>query len=329
MRGTIVRLGRRITLGVFFLLGCSVSEPRVEAGRRIVEFAESMSFDPAGKKLRVWIPVPRTTLAQKVELLSVETPVPYKETQDKDFGNKILYLETDGSKPVTVKTRYRITRIERRDLIAPMEAGKKLSKKEEQLYTSPRGLVVINDAVRAIANASVKSEQDDLKEGRMLYETVLGRMAYDKNTPGWGRGDTIRACEVGKGNCTDFHSLFMSLARTRAIPARFHMGIPFSKEMQQSLDRKYHCWAEFYVSDKGWIAVDISEAWKNRDKRDYFFGNLDEDRLTMTVGREIYLDPPQDGKALNYFAYPYVEVGGKPHPLYDLKREVRTVKEKA
>ena len=58
--------------------------------------------------------------------------------------------------------------------------------------------------------------------------------------------------------------------------------------------------------------MDASEAWKHPDKKDYFFGAHDDNRLQLTVGRDIRLDPPQQGGPLNYFIYPYAELDGKP-----------------
>jgi hypothetical protein len=66
------------------------------------------------------------------------------------------------------------------------------------------------------------------------------------------------------------------------------------------------------LQKNGWIPVDASEAWKHPDKRDYFFGAHHDNRLQLTVGRDIRLDPPQQGDALNYFIYPYAELDGKP-----------------
>ena len=62
----------------------------------------------------------------------------------------------------------------------------------------------------------------------------------------------------------------------------------------------------------GWVPVDISEAWKHQEKKDYFFGTLDTNRIEFTKGRDLKLSPAQDGTPLNYFVYPYVEVAGKP-----------------
>jgi hypothetical protein len=60
--------------------------------------------------------------------------------------------------------------------------------------------------------------------------------------------------------------------------------------------------------------VDISEAWKHQEKKEYFFGANDANRVQFTVGRDITLSPRQHGPALNYFIYPYVELGGQSYP---------------
>jgi hypothetical protein len=57
--------------------------------------------------------------------------------------------------------------------------------------------------------------------------------------------------------------------------------------------------------------VDISEANKNPKMKEYYFGNLSENRVTFSVGRDLVLVPKQDGRPLNFFIYPYVEVDGK------------------
>ena len=65
------------------------------------------------------------------------------------------------------------------------------------------------------------------------------------------------------------------------------------------------------MNKTGWVPVDISEAWKHPEKRDYFFGAHDVNRVQFTQGRDLKLKPAQDGPPLNYFVYPYVEVAGK------------------
>ena len=98
------------------------------------------------------------------------------------------------------------------------------------------------------------------------------------------------------------------MARSQGIPARFEIGFPLPPDKHSSEIAGYHCWSDFYIDGKGWIPVDISEAWKHPEKRDYFFGSHDVNRVQFTMGRDLTLSPAQNGKPLNYFVYPYVEV---------------------
>lgn len=102
------------------------------------------------------------------------------------------------------------------------------------------------------------------------------------------------------------------MARAERIPARFDIGFPLPENARQGEIPGYHCWAEFYLAGLGWVPLDISEAWQNPAKHDYFFGTIDANRVQFSSGRDLILSPRQDGPPLNYFVYPYVEVDGKP-----------------
>ena len=84
----------------------------------------------------------------------------------------------------------------------------------------------------------------------------------------FGNGNSIYACNIGVGNCTDYHSYFMSLGRTLDIPVRFHMGFQISTSEGGEVDG-YHCWADYY-EDGSWYPVDISEADKNPKRKNTY-----------------------------------------------------------
>jgi transglutaminase-like putative cysteine protease len=108
------------------------------------------------------------------------------------------------------------------------------------------------------------------------------------------------------------------MARSQGIPARFEIGFPLPADKHSAEIAGYHCWSDFYIDGKGWIPVDISEAWKHPEKQDYFFGSHDVNRVQFSMGRDLRLNPPQEGKPLNYFVYPYVEVDGQEYPNVSL-----------
>ena len=125
----------------------------------------------------------------------------------------------------------------------------------------------------------------------------------------FGNGNSVYACDIGVGNCTDYHSYFMSLNRTLGIPSRFHMGFPISSDEGGKVDG-YHCWADYYIQGKGWFPVDISEADKDPNKKDYYFGTIDNNRIDMIIGRDFILEGYDQGP-INLFIYPIMEINDK------------------
>lgn len=287
---------------------------------RTLDIVETVRLRPpqGARSLRLWIPRLAQDAFQTAELVSVESPWPHRTIQDPDFANPLLYMEPDAAdgKTAEIRLRYRVSRREQdRPLREDEVSG---------LFLEERGLVVLDDEVRRIAGEVTQGLNAPLEKARALYNYVLSRMDYDTRGDGWGRGDVVYACKIGKGNCTDFHSLFIALARASAIPARFKIGYPLPEAPAGAVVKPYHCWAEFHVAGKGWLPVDISEAWKRPGKADYFFGRLDADRVLVSTGREIRLSPSQAGKPLNYLVRPYAEADGK--PLYGVEIE-RSYKE--
>jgi transglutaminase-like putative cysteine protease len=113
----------------------------------------------------------------------------------------------------------------------------------------------------------------------------------------------------------------MSLARSQKIPAKFEIGFPLPEQPGPGEVAGYHCWAKFRPEGKGWVPVDISEANKNPNLRDYYFGNLTENRVAFSTGRDLELVPRQDGPPVNFLIYPYVEVDGKEYPQGKIQKK--------
>jgi transglutaminase-like putative cysteine protease len=189
-----------------------------------------------------------------------------------------------------------------------------LSYTERHLDLQPDLLVPVTGLPADLAVKVTQGKTQPFDKARAIYDYVFTTMRYDKTGTGWGHGDVLYACDAKKGNCTDFHSLFIAMARSQGIPARFEIGFPLPPDKHSSEIAGYHCWSDFYIDGKGWIPVDISEAWKHQEKHDYFFGSHDVNRVQFSMGRDLRLNPAQDGKPLNYFVYPYVEVDGKEFP---------------
>jgi len=272
----------------------------------------------ATRKLRLWMPMPQSDAYQRISELSVESTARHSVHKESEYHNEFLYFEADpdlAARGFNVKLQVTATRHEHRvDLTGASSRGKsaKPSQSELKRYLQPDRLVPITGQIDDLGQEQTKGLTDPLEKARAIYRYVVATMSYDKSGQGWGRGDAIYACTIKKGNCTDFHSLFIGMLRSQGIPARFEMGFSVPETPQAGKIGGYHCWAEFYLQDRGWVPVDASEAWKNPPLRDYFFGAHDANRIQFSMGRDLRLAPPQAGDPLNYSVYPYAELDGKP-----------------
>jgi transglutaminase-like putative cysteine protease len=272
---------------------------------------------PVGNKVRIWMPTAHSDAYQDVKVISARGDLPLKKTIETKVGNEIYYAETHSApSELHFDVEYEVVRHERLALgqNASHSASVLLSPMERQQDLQPDALVPITGLPADLAVKVTRDKAEPIDKARAIYDYVFTTMRYDKTGTGWGHGDVLYACDAKKGNCTDFHSLFIAMARSQGIPARFEIGFPLPADKHSGEIAGYHCWSDFYADGKGWIPVDISEAWKHPEKRDYFFGAHDSNRMQFTMGRDLLLSPAQEGKPLNYFVYPYVEVDGKEFP---------------
>lgn len=273
------------------------------------EFIYQATLPELDGEARVWIPLPETDRFQSIEVLEIQAPGSQRVLTDRRHGNKVLFLElgpTDGGGQIEL--RFEVERLEKAaygDGALPPES-----------FLAPEKRVPIDEDFRAIADDVLKDKQDqgDLVRARALYDHTLDRMRYMKFGEGWGQGDAVRACDAASGNCTDYHSYFIALARASGLPARFAIGAAVPSERDAGGVDGYHCWAEFFAEGKWW-PVDISEADKYDALSSYYFGHNPANRVEFSRGRDLEVEPGPVSGPINFLAYPVLEVAGRPLPL--------------
>jgi transglutaminase-like putative cysteine protease len=261
-----------------------------------------------GAAARVWLPVAPTNDDQEVEIASINVPGEYRRNTEPNFDNEMLYFEAraDESGKIPLSVDYRVTRMAATPAGTPAEAGAK-----RQFLTG--SLLVPVDGTVAKRLFDGRPPTGTVRQiARTIYERVDQHMQYDKTGDGWGRGDVLWACDSRRGNCSDFHSLFIALCRDLAVPAKFEIGFPLPADESRGEIAGYHCWAKF-LDGRRWVGVDISEADKHADRKEFFFGNLPPDRVMFSTERDLELVPKQAAGPVNFLIYPYVEVDGKPY----------------
>ncbi len=278
-------------------------------GEDVFDFTYRFELPELAAPAKIWLPLAQSDAWQTVEILSLETPMPHRTLIDPAHGNKVLYLEAQpehGGEQIEI--RYRVHRKEQSPY-AVAEDAESLRK-----HLQPERLVPLTDQFRKIAREATRDARTDLMRARELYNHVFETFRYQRFGDGWGQGDAVYACDAESGNCTDFHSFFIALSRAVGIPARFIMGAALPSERNEGGVDGYHCWAEFYA-DERWWPVDISEANKVTRLADYYFGRQPANRLTLTRGRDLVVEPGPASGPINFLAYPVIEVGGEPLAL--------------
>ncbi len=329
----------RLLLFITTILLCSCSH----LPERNFEFNYKVSLPTnSAQDIKIWIPIPTTSEVQSISNLSIVTDLNYEIKKEQKHGNTYLYAAINGGLAKSTDINIHFT-VNRKQIGNVDFEGVNLSN-----YLGSNRLVPVGGRFDSIivANAltskdmkavyrfvlnemhygkpKAKNESDEyytglpdvIKEG-VTKDSVVS--LYDKSQKyggeyTFGNGNSNYACDISVGNCTDFHSYFMSLSRSLDVPARFHIGFSIPNGTEGNIGG-YHCWADFHQNNNTWTPVDISAADIEADKAEFYYGNLNENRVEFTQGRDLDLENYNNG-LVNFFVYPLMEEDGKTSNKY-------------
>lgn len=323
MRATLVGcLGAMLTVGIS--AGSAIAKDpaaalEAEADRTFAfTYSVEIPAQPAGVgPIDVFVPLAPSDSHQDVLRRELKASIPGQEKTESRYGNRFWHGHVDRSdgNPITVEVNYLVRRHvfhKERLAMTGTTVDSPEEHKELALWLGSDRLVPVAGPLIDKVRADIPwTDRSQLGRARAIYDYVIDHMEYKKVGTGWGNGDTFWACSARYGNCTDFHALFISLARAEGIPSRFEIGFPVPDDRSSGVIEGYHCWSEFHLPGVGWFPIDASEAWKHKDRRDLYFGTHPADRIQFTVGRDLELGEGHTTGPLNYFIYPHVEVAGE------------------
>jgi hypothetical protein len=308
------------TLGLALPLQAG-AEPAVATYR--VRQHVTLSDIPADAKLvKFWIAIPDNERYQEVldfEVLSA--PGPWRVVREPDRGNRFMLLEIQnpGSPSLTATMEFTVRREAVFTRIDPAQAGPitdshRILYAEELRRDAPH--MAVTPAVAALADGTCGEETNIAIQARLLLGAVADyadHYSKDPSKPHCGIGDAEDCLTNAGGCCTDLHSLFIALVRSRGIPARLQMGYRLREaNAGKEVDPGYRCWAEYFVPNYGWVSADIVEADDpNGYGRTRWFTGLTERRLWLNEGREFDLaGRTVNHKRVNTMIIGYAEIDG-------------------
>jgi hypothetical protein len=116
-----------------------------------------------------------------------------------------------------------------------------------------------NPEIIAKASELAEGEDDLFKVVFKLAEWVDSNVVYDLNTLTESASQKASwVLENKEGVCDEMTSLFVAMARSLGIPARFTSGISYTTSDLFDENWQPHGWAEVYFPGTGWVSFDIT-----------------------------------------------------------------------
>jgi len=323
-----------ILLTILFSIGCietttdvikyrSTEEitPKMKQGE--MSFNITIRTDESAETAQLWLPYPVSNENQLVENMIINSNYNYSSIQ-REQENGIMILYAEWIKPQEFPQLTLSFDITRNEIIMknfPLEDGPLPVDLEK--YLLPTNLGPITGTVKEHADEITEGKTTILSKATAIYDYLVEHGERDPNLSFCGDGDVCELLLNLKGKCVDFSSAFVALSRSVGVPAREILGTRIAKD--GDITGAYHCRAEFYLPNYGWVSVDPSDVAKLMlnenlkidnpqviEVRDYYFGAQTETYIDLSTGRDIILNPKQESEPLNYFMYPYAEVNGEP-----------------
>ncbi len=289
----------------------------------------TMDFDltaqAPGREVKLWLPYPVSDAHQLIDQITWQGD--YTEAavySDRENGNPLLFARWKNdavSRKMTL--RYHVVRNEQHSTKLK-DKGIAIDPAAFGRYLAATSFGPIDGPVKAQADEITAGRQGILAKARAVYDWTVDNSFRDPKTRGCGLGNVPELLNRPGGKCADISSLYVALARSAGVPAREILGLRLGRKDETDITGWQHCWAEFYLPGTGWVAVDPADVRKAmlRQKlelddpkvaelREYYFGTLDPFRVKLSEGRDLTLNPPQQGQAINYLMYPFAQVGGE------------------
>jgi transglutaminase-like putative cysteine protease len=287
-----------------------------------VEQTVTLSEIPSGTKLvKWWISIPDDERHQDVlDFAVTSAPGKWSVVREPDHGNRFMVVEVPAPKTDTLSAKVEFTLRRQSVFVAldPAKAGP-ITDSHRQLFADDLRLdaphMEVTDDIVKMATKACGAETNIAIQSRQLLDAVAdfaNHYSIDATKPKCSIGDAGDCMTNAGGCCTDMHSLFISLARSRGIPARLQMGYRLREQNEgKEVDPGYRCWAEYFVPGYGWIPADVVEADDPGGLgRDRWFSGLTDRRLWLNQGRDFKLPGSRSSDRVSTMVIGHAEIDG-------------------
>jgi transglutaminase-like putative cysteine protease len=254
----------------------------------------------ANKQIKAWLPLPMPLPYQSnFELLSSSWPLSLPEDEAKVFSGFMQeQAAQDGSQEFNMHYRYQ-SLAQYFNLKPDQLAPYKTQDAEYKRFTVAEAHITFSRELDNLSGQILAGESNPILQAKKFYNWISENVQYSFAPEYSTIADIGRSTLQNRyGDCGQQAILFISLCRLNGIPARFVSGwllFPGRKTI--------HDWAEVYFEPYGWVPVDpfmggqamqymqsLTPSQKE-EVRDFYFGGLDQYRLTVNLGHKQELVP--------------------------------------
>ncbi len=251
-------------------------------------------------RILIYQPKPVEWDAQKDLSIDEVSPTPTHENIDPITGSGMYNWDLSGQpapgKNLPINMKFTFTAYETHTNISP--AHVKPYNPSDPLYiqyTAAERFIESDDPLIVARAAELAAgETNPLLVTRKFYDYIIAESVYYQAGTGLNGAKSLLTGK--KGECGDYSSLFIALSRASGIPARAVVGYWAVPGLNQT-----HVWAEFYLEGYGWVPVDVTIGQSDQARRDFYFGNMDNQRVILNKGFNIRLVPTAPDSAVVAF----------------------------
>jgi transglutaminase-like putative cysteine protease len=247
--------------------------------------------------LYLWIPRPVSSASQRrVELLS-RSAEPFVDNYRETSLFRLNNLNSLSQTGITLS--YHVEVYSLKTAVQARQVKRDGDSPVDSVYLLPGPLIPSGDPrIKALAAAITGKEQNPYLKARQIYDWLMreGNIGPEPLT-----GGAIEALEQKRADPYMAALLFCALCRASGISAIPAAGVLVNRNMETLR----HYWAEFWIDGFGWVPVDPAlgagaapaSFGLREDRADWYFGSLDNQRITFSRGQTLLSQMDVRGRA--------------------------------
>jgi transglutaminase-like putative cysteine protease len=251
--------------------------------------------------LYLWIPMPVNSPSQRNINLVSRNIEPFVENHKGVSLFKLDNMLTNANQSINLSFNVDVYAVETE---INYQSVKNETSPLSAVYTQSSVFVQSdNPQVKEILNTIIGREQNPYLKARLIYNWIIANVQISE-TLSSSSDNIIPAIETKSADAYTAALLYTALARAAGIPCIPVSGVLIDRYGQT----QRHYWAEFWISEFGWVPVDPAMGTgkvgasfvENENPSVYYFGNADNRRIAFSRGESVLSQIENRGRLVSH-----------------------------